>query len=112
MGGGGGSPPPAQPTTAPSGACSVQACHDWTWDGCAQNGECCSSWRTDSIADVNGWFGNDGMSSSRVSGCEDHLVQAFEHGGYGGSSVRMPGGFTDYGNWNDKMSSIKFTAIP
>ena len=112
MGGGGGSPPPAQPTTAPSGACSVQACHDWTWDGCAQDGTCCSSWRTDSIADLSDWFGNDGMSSSRVSGCEDHLVQAFEHGSYGGSSVRMPGGFTDYGNWNDKMSSIKFTAIP
>jgi hypothetical protein len=92
--------------------CKVQACHDWTWDGCSQNGRCCSSWRSSSIHDVPVWFGNDGMSSYRVDGCNDHLVQAFEHANYGGSSITLVGGFHDVGNWNDRMTSLKITGVP
>jgi len=92
--------------------CKVQACHDWTWDGCSRNGRCCSSWRSSSIRDVPGWFGNDGMSSYRVDGCNDHLVQAFEHANYGGSSITLVGGFHDVRDWNDKMTSLKITGVP
>ena len=89
-------------------SCKVQACHNWTWDGHNP----CSSWRTNSISDVPGWFNNDAMSSYRVDGCNDHLVKAYEHANYKGSSITLLGGFRDVGNWNDKMTSLEVTAIP
>lgn len=111
MGGGGGSPPPTEVTSAPSG-CHYQACHNWTGDGYNP----CSGWTNHSIPSWNqnayvNHFDNDAMSSYRVSGCENHLITAYQHDDYGGGSFTMLEGFNDVPH-NDWTSSIKYTAVP
>lgn len=52
--------------------CRYKTCHDWVRD----NGGGCSGWQTESKPTMD-FFADNAMSSFKVEGCEDHLVEAY-----------------------------------
>lgn len=86
--------------------CRFKACHDWVRDG----GGACSPFQDKSQPSM-GFFADNAMSSYMVEGCDDYLVEAFEHADYKGGKFTMKDGHRDVPN-DDWTSSIKKTEVP
>jgi len=86
--------------------CQYKTCHDWVRDG----GGGCSDWQKESKATMD-FFQDNAMTSYKVEGCEDHLVEAFEQKNHKGDKFTMKSGFHDVPH-DDWTSSIKVTEVP